>query len=119
MPPDPFLILPTPSTTSPRQTVKLTGRASGQERVRRRRADPLGGARLYGPRTPVSVTLTIRSGADMWLEVRAPNGVFFTSPDVCAYDLMQQIITGGHFVREERQRPSTTRSRRSGRGSIE
>lgn len=99
-----------PSTTCDCGACTIQSGKTPGGRRRHRRAASLGGAKIYGMACPVSVTLTLRGGGQ-WLEVRAPNGRFFTCPESSVRALMTQVIQGGHFVLEE---ASTTR--RSGRG---
>lgn len=86
-----------------------TTRASGDAKIkrprrarsqRRRQAAPHRLARLYGPRTPVTMTVTIRGGASLWAEVVTDEGRFFVPFDASVFDLVQQIIRGGHQVDE-------------------
>lgn len=64
----------------------------------RRQASPHRLAATYGPRTPVTMTVTIRTGADVWAEVLTDQGRFFVPFDASVFDLVQQIIRGGHWV---------------------
>jgi hypothetical protein len=64
----------------------------------RRQATPHRLAATYGPRTPVTMTVTIRTGADVWAEVLTDEGRFFVPFDASVFDLVQQIIRGGHWV---------------------
>lgn len=95
------------STTSSDQTskIKRPRRAQGS---RRRQATPHRLAARYGPRTPVTMTVTIRTGADVWAEVVTDQGRFFVPFDASVFDLVQQIIRGGHWVEELTAGPSLT-----------
>lgn len=64
----------------------------------RRQASPPALASRYGPRTPVTLTLQLRTSADAWLEVTTEAGRFFCAFDVSAFALVQQVIAGGHLV---------------------
>ena len=44
------------------------------------------------------MTVTIRTGADVWAEVVTDEGRFFVAFDASVFDLVQQIIRGGHIV---------------------
>lgn len=44
------------------------------------------------------MTVTIRTGADVWAEVVTDEGRFFVNFDASVFDLVQQIIRGGHLV---------------------
>lgn len=44
------------------------------------------------------MTVTIRTSADVWAEVVTPAGRFFVAYDASVFDLVQQIIRGGHTV---------------------
>lgn len=44
------------------------------------------------------MTVTIRTGADVWAEVVTDEGRFFVPFDASVFDLVQQIIRGGHWV---------------------
>lgn len=68
--------------------------------ARRRQAPPHRLAGRFGPRTPVTMTVTIRTGADVWAEVLTDAGRFFVPFDASVFDLVQQIIGGGHWVEE-------------------
>lgn len=46
------------------------------------------------------MTVTIRTGADVWAEVVTDQGRFFVPFDASVFDLVQQIIRGGHWVEE-------------------
>lgn len=46
------------------------------------------------------MTVTIRTGADVWAEVVTDEGRFFVPFDASVFDLVQQIIRGGHWVEE-------------------
>lgn len=58
------------------------------------------------------MTVTIRTGADVWAEVVTDEGRFFVPFDASVFDLVQQIIKGGHWVEE--LTGSTGLSHRSG-----
>lgn len=44
------------------------------------------------------MTVTIRTGADVWAEVATDEGRFFVPFDASVFDLVQKIIAGGHWV---------------------
>lgn len=44
------------------------------------------------------MTVTIRTGADVWAEVSTEQGRFFVPFDSSVFDLVQQIIRGGHRI---------------------
>lgn len=44
------------------------------------------------------MTVTIRTGADMWAEILTDQGRFFVPFDASVFALVQQIITGGHWI---------------------
>lgn len=44
------------------------------------------------------MTVTIRTGADVWAEVVTDEGRFYVAFDASVFDLVQQIIHGGHIV---------------------
>lgn len=44
------------------------------------------------------MTVTIRTGADVWAEVLIDQGRFFVPFDASVFDLVQQIIKGGMWV---------------------
>lgn len=46
------------------------------------------------------MTITIRTSAEVWAEVVTEAGRFFVSFDASVFDLVQQIIKGGHAVEE-------------------
>lgn len=87
------------STTSSDKAgkIKRPRRARSQ---RRRQAAPHRLAAKFGPRTPVTMTVTIRTGADVWAEVLTDEGRFFVPFDASVFDLVQQIIRGGHWVED-------------------
>lgn len=58
------------------------------------------------------MTVTIRTGADVWAEVVTDEGRFFVAFDASVFDLVQQVIRGGHQV--EPLTASTGLSHRSG-----
>lgn len=86
-------------------------RSSVRRRARRRQATPLPGMRLYGLATPVSVTFTVRTSAEVWIEVSNAHGRFYVNHDASVYDLIRQIQTGGHWIEDN---PETVRRRRRG-----
>jgi hypothetical protein len=55
-------------------------------------------ASRYGLQTPVTLTLRLRIGADVWVEVVSDQGRFFVPFDGTVYGLVQQVISGGHMV---------------------
>lgn len=44
------------------------------------------------------MTVTIRTGADVWAEVVTDEGRFYVPFDASLFDLVQKIIHGGHVV---------------------
>lgn len=46
------------------------------------------------------MTVTIRTGADVWAEVATDEGRFFVPFDASLFDLVQQVIRGGHWIEE-------------------
>lgn len=87
------------------------GRSSARKRARRRQAPPLAGSRLYGLNTPVSVTFTIRTTAEIWIEVSNHEGRFYVNHDASVYALIRQIQQGGHWIEDN---PERTRRKRRG-----
>src|SRR4051794_20381571 len=85
------------STTSDKSDAKIR-RPRRAQSSRRRQATPHRLASRFGPRTPVTMTVTIRTGADVWAEVLTDQGRFFVPFDASLFDLVQQIIRGGHYV---------------------
>ena len=108
----PRIWLNPPSTTSGETEPKM-GRSSARRRARRRQATPLPGSRLYGLRCPVSVTFTVRTSAEIWIEVSNAHGRFYVNHDASVLDLIRQIKQGGHWIEDN---PSTTRNRKRARG---
>lgn len=99
-----------PSPTSDKSQPKM-GRSSARRRAARRQADPLPGMRLYGIACPVSVTFTVRTSAEIWIEVSNAHGRFYVNHDASLLDLIRQVQQGGHWIEDN---PSTTRRRRRG-----
>jgi hypothetical protein len=62
------------------------------------------------------MTVTIRTGADVWAEVITDEGRFFVPFDASVFALVQQIIQGGHWV--EPLSASTDLTHRSGKGHL-
>lgn len=60
------------------------------------------------------MTVTIRRGAEMWAEVLTDQGRFFVPFDASVFDLVQQIIRGGHYVEEMTAGPMLTHSQGKG-----
>lgn len=102
--------LPQPSTTLGTNEPKM-GRSSARRRARRRQAAPLAGARVYGEKCPVSITLTIRTSAEVWIEVSNHEGRFFVNHDASLLELIRQVQRGGHWIEDN---PSTIRNRKRG-----
>lgn len=96
---EPWANIRSASNTSSSKSAKIKRprRATGKQR---RQAPPAGLAARYGARTPVTMTVTIRTGADVWAEVLTEHGRFFVAFDASVFDLVQQIIRGGHIVEE-------------------
>lgn len=67
--------------------------------------------RLYGIACPVSVTFTVRTSAEIWIEVSNAHGRFYVNHDASVLDLIRQIQQGGHWIEDN---PSTTRNRKRG-----
>lgn len=67
---------------------------------RRRQATPHRLASRYGVHTPVTMTLTVRTGADIWMEVLTDQGRFYVAFDASVFALVEQVIRGGHMVEE-------------------
>ena len=102
-----------------------TTRAAAKGKIRRprraritsrRQAAPHPLASTYGPRTPVTMTVTIRTSSEVWAEVVTEAGRFFVPFDASVFDLVQQIIRGGHWVDEPTA--STTSAHRRGKGRL-
>jgi len=94
---DPWTNLRSASTTYGAKDAKIK-RPRRARTQRRRQAAPHRLAVRYGPRTPVTMTVRIRTGADVWAEVITDEGRFFVPFDASVFDLVQQIIKGGHWV---------------------
>lgn len=94
---EPWVNVRSASTTSPPKpsTIKRPRRARSQQRGA---AAPHRLASRLGPRTPVTLTVTIRTGADVWAEVLTDQGRFYVAFDASVFDLVQQVIRGGHQV---------------------
>lgn len=118
----PRLWLNRPSTTSGETEPKM-GRSSARRRARRRQASPLPGMRLYGEKCPVSVTFTIRTSAEVWIEVENAHGRFFVNHDASVFDLIRQIQRGGHWIEEKasptERRDAARRRRPRGQTGVE
>lgn len=95
--PEPWANVRSASTTHIAQSGKIR-RPRRAQSSRRRQAAPHRLASKFGPRTPVTMTVTIRTGADVWAEVVTDQGRFFVAFDASLFDLVQQIIQGGHLV---------------------
>lgn len=93
----PWVDLPQVSTTNVAPDAKIR-RPRRAKNSGRRQATPHRLASRYGPRTPVTLTLRLRTGADAWLEVTTEQGRFFCAFDVSAFALVEQVIKGGHWV---------------------
>jgi hypothetical protein len=65
---------------------------------RRRQAASLKGLALYGTACPVSLTVTIRRSADIWLEISTAEGRFFINHDASVYDLVRLVQRGGYWI---------------------
>jgi hypothetical protein len=74
---------------------------------RRTIAEPPSAARIYGPKTPVSVVLTYHGGSEPWVEVRNHQGRFWVIGTGSVLDLVNRIIAGGFPIQ-----PTPDRSRR-------
>lgn len=94
---EPWANIRSVSTTSAAAIGKIK-RPRRAKDPRRRQATPHRLAATSGPRTPVTLTLRLRTGADAWLEVITDQGRFFCSFDVSAFALVEQVIRGGHWV---------------------
>lgn len=71
-------------------------------------AAPLAGARTLGERTPVSLMLTYRGGAEGWVEISYGQGVCYVPHQAHIGDVVLKLIHGGHRVRP----PKPARARR-------
>lgn len=94
---EPWQELPRPSTTRGSKGAKIR-RPRRAQSASRRQATPHRLAGLYGLQTPVTVTLRLRVGADVWVEVITDQGRFFVPFDGTLYGLVKQVIEGGHMV---------------------
>lgn len=112
---DPWLELRAASTTSGSGVGKIR-RPRRARTQRRRQAAPHRLASRYGPRTPVTMTVTIRTSSEVWAEVVTDEGRFFVPFDASVFDLVQQIIRGGHWV--EPLSPSVDIEHRRGKGHL-
>lgn len=95
--PEPSIELPFPSATRPRNDVKIAP-ARRANTVRRRRAEPLPGSRLFGPQTPVRLCVTPHIGSELWLRIEASTGEFWVLADCSLLELVKTIQQGGHWV---------------------
>lgn len=91
----PELPVAAPSTTSDAEsdTLRRPRRA-----LARTYAPPLALARLYGPSTPVRLTVTCRYSSEAWIEVEYVHGRFWIRHDASVHDLVQRMIGGGFMV---------------------
>lgn len=112
---EPWANIRSASTTSGAGDAKIK-RPRRAQGTGRRQASPHRLAGRYGPRTPVTLTLTIRTSAEVWCEVLTDEGRFFVSFDASVFDLVQQVIRGGHTV--EPLSTSLDRTHRSGKGHL-
>lgn len=94
---EPWVNIRSASTTRAAEDAKIK-RPRRAGNASRRQATPHRLASRYGPRTPVTMTLTIRTGADVWCEVVTDEGRFYVPFDASVFDLVQQVIRGGHWV---------------------
>lgn len=62
------------------------------------------------------MTVTIRTSSEVWAEVVTDEGRFFVPFDASVFDLVQQIIRGGHWV--EPLSPSVDIEHRRGKGHL-
>lgn len=85
------------STTSAPKDAKIKRPRRAREREWPQ-ATPHRLAGRYGPRTPVTMTVTIHTRADMWAEVATDQGRFFVPFDASVFAIVQQIIRGGHRI---------------------
>jgi hypothetical protein len=97
--PEPYTNVRSASTTSLASTAKIK-RPRRAKVQRRRQAPPHRLAARFGIRTPVTLTVTIRQGAELWAEVKVDGGRFFVSHDASVFDLVQLIIRGGYTIEE-------------------
>lgn len=44
--------------------------------------------------------MTVRTGADVWMEVKTHEGRFFIPFDASVFDLVQLVIKGGYVIEE-------------------
>lgn len=96
-PPEPYTNLRSASPTISAGDGKI--RRPRRAREKRRRATSLAGAKVHGPYTPVTVTLTLRrGGSEPYIEVRNHEGRFFVEGMSAVIELVQQVIRGGHSI---------------------
>jgi len=94
---EPWTNIPSVSTTSSARVGKIMRPRQGGTK-RRRQAASLKGMRLYGLACPVSMTVTIRRSAEVWLEISTAEGRFFVNQDASVYDLVRLIQQGGYWI---------------------
>lgn len=94
---EPWTNIRSVSTTSSDSVAKIK-RPRRAQRERRREAAPHRLASRYGVRAPVTLTLQVRQGADLWMEVTTDEGRFFVPFDASVFALVEQVIRGGHQV---------------------
>lgn len=112
---EPWANIRSASTTSGDETANIK-RPRRARSARRRQAPPHRLAGRYGPRTPVTLTLTIRTSSEVWCEVLSDEGRFYVAFDASVFDLVQQVIHGGHWV--EDMSTGLDRQHRSGKGHL-
>lgn len=96
---EPWTNLRSPSTTPSDKPAKIR-RPRRAQSSRRRQAAPHRLASRYGLKTPVTLTLQLHQRADLWMEVTTDEGRFFVRFDASVFDLVKQVIHGGHQVEE-------------------
>lgn len=107
----PWTNLRSASTTSLPKEGKI-GRPRRAKSRRRQAAAPHRLASRYGLQAPVTLTLRLHQRADLWMEVTTDQGRFFVPFDASIFDLVKQVIQGGHQV--EPLTASTAVAHRSG-----
>ena len=97
----PYLNVRSPSATPEQKSAKIDRPRRAQ---RRRQAPPLSGSRIYGPGTPVRLTLTPRFSSEAWIEVEYEHGRFWVKHDAGVWDLIRRMQEGGFWVSPRAER---------------
>lgn len=79
-----------PSTTWAFKRVKMRSAPQAKGSGRRRRS-PLSGLPPHPPRSPLSVTVVYRGGAECWIELRSRGRVVRRPGSVALYDVLREI----------------------------